>query len=640
MKNYENLKRGVTTALVSAILVSSIPSYGAAPRFKDVPTTYWGYTYIEDMASRGYIKGIGDGSKFAPDGSLNFDAAMSLLARLSNPTSTERANASYAYSALLNELKIDDWAKEGLAVCLYKNIITEQELRNVHKKGQIKKTINKVNTCEYLVKAMGLDDVAKNKQIVSLTYKDVMSMSAMQSKYVSVLIDAGVLDPKGAGDGTFKPNSTLTRAVMAKMMSTADEFIKKNGTTSPTNPTNPDNSKTEIDVVSGKVVNTYSESSKRFLTIENSRGSETTYEIMSSTTIVVDGKQTNYSDLSEGQEIELKLKKDTKNLISVNATSQDEYISGKIKYINTLTSKITIEYTEGKKTLYKEFSIDKNADIYLNGKSVYLNNLNEKDLIDVKIKKGLIYDIESQSKDMEIKGTIKDITPVKDSKDDEYYITILDSKDKSYKFLINRKTDITRNRKSADAEDLKVKDEVYIEAEYDIAKEIEATVDKKDIKGIILGMETKLQEPTKITILNQKTKKEEKYSLGKVAHIKVDRSVATSYDLKAGFSVEIVVEGDEIIEIEADSIGVSATMVGRVLGVNSRKKTLDLEITDFSLDSSKFGEEITVYSEDVVVLDERGNKLDFSHLYKGDIINIIGSYDGSTFIAKTIILLR
>ena len=38
---------------------------------------------------------------------------MSLLARLTNPTTTEKNNASYAYNALLNELKIEDWAKEG-----------------------------------------------------------------------------------------------------------------------------------------------------------------------------------------------------------------------------------------------------------------------------------------------------------------------------------------------------------------------------------------------------------------------------------------------------------------------------------------------------------------------------------------------
>ncbi|HAE91849.1 MAG TPA: hypothetical protein DCG60_04275 [Tissierella sp.] len=632
MKNCKSVKKGVTTVLASAILLSSIPSYGAAPRFKDVPMTYWGYTYIEDMASRGYIKGVGDGSKFAPDGILNFDAAMSLLGRLTNPTATERTNALYAYNSLLTELKIDEWAKEGLAICLYKGIISESQLRDINKKGKIKKTISKIDTCTYLVKAMGLEDTAKNKQIVSLTYKDVMSMSAMQTKYVSVLIDAGVLDSKGTGDGMFRPNSSLTRAVMAKMMSTADEFMKKNSV-------GKEDTKTEIDVVNGKIVKISKESNRRLLTIENSRGSEYTYEVVNNTTINIDGRQTNYSDLVQGQEVELKLKKDTKELISIKAISPDEYISGKIKYINTLTYKMTIEYTEGKKTLYKDFDIDKNADIYLNGKSVYLNNLKEKDLVDVKIKKGTIYNIDSKSKDMEIEGTIKDITPVKGS-DDEYHITILDSKDRSHKFLINRKTDITRNRKSADPEDLKIKDEVYITAEYDIAKEIDATVDKRNIKGIILGLETKLQEPTKITIMNQKTKKEEKYSLGKVSYIKVDRSIATSYDLKAGFYVEIVVEGDEIIEIEADSVGVSATMVGRVLGINSRKKNLDLEITDFSLDSSKFGEEITVYAEDVVVLDERGNKLDFGHLYKGDIINIIGSYDGSTFIAKTIILLK
>ena len=59
-----------------------------------------------------------------------------------------------------------------------------------------------------------------------------MSMSAIQTKYVSVLIDAGVLDPKGTrGDGTFGPNTQLTRSVMAKMMSTAYDYMKGNPTT-------------------------------------------------------------------------------------------------------------------------------------------------------------------------------------------------------------------------------------------------------------------------------------------------------------------------------------------------------------------------------------------------------------------------
>lgn len=642
MKIRVSWKKGVTAILASAILVSSVPSYGAAQRFKDVPTSHWAYTYIESMAKLGYIAGTGDG-KFLPDapkGVLNFDAALTLMARLTNPTSTERTNASYAYNSLLNELKIDNWAKEGLAISLYKNIITEAELRDVHKKGLIRKPISKVDTCEYLVKAMGLEETAKNKQIVSLTYKDTLSMSALQTKYVSALIDAGVLDPKGQGDGTFGPNTQLTRAVMAKMMSTAYNYMQKNPTT-PTTPTTPEPPKQETDTVNSTMIKISDIGQYKFLIVEDTRGGEIAYQIMNNTSITVDGRATTYLQLVEGQEVELTLKKGTKEIISVKATSlEEDILDGKIKYLNTTTSKITVEYTESKKTITREFTIDKNADIYLDGKAAVVKDLREGDLVDLKIKNSVIYDIEAQKKDKKVEGIIKEITPVKDSKDGEYYITVVDSKDNSYKFLINSKTYIYRNNRAAKPEDLKLKDEAYIIAEYDVAKDIDASVVKKNIKGLIVGMETRLQESTKIIILNQETKKEEKYSLGNVVYIRVDKMVANSYDLKAGYYVDIVTEGDEIVEIEADSAGVEATMIGRILSVNTKNRSLVLEITDFSLDGSKYGDEITIYASDVVVLDRNGVKLSFDHLYRGDTINVIGSYDGSTFIAKTILLLR
>lgn len=640
MKISKGWKKGVTTILASAILASTMPSYGAAPRFKDVPTSHWAYTFVEDMASKGYINGVGDGTKFDPEGSLNFDAAMSLLARLTNPTTTERTNASYAYNSLLNELKIDSWAKDGLAIALYKNIITEAQLRDIHKKNLIKKSLSKVDTCEYLVKAMGLEEIAKNKQIVSLTYKDVLKMSALQTKYVSVLIDAGVLDPKGQGDGTFGPNSSLTRSVMAKMMSTAYDYMQGNPTT-PTTPTTPEPPKQETETINSTMIKVSDIGQYKFLIVEDTRGGETAYQIMNNTSITVDGKATTYLGLVEGQEVELSLKKGTKEIISVKATSLEEDISGKIKSLNSTTAKMTIEYTESKKTITRDFTVDKNADIYLDGKAVYLKDLKEGDLVELKIKNGVIYDIEAKSKVKKVEGIIKEITPVKDSKDKEYYITIVDSKNNSYKFLINSKTYLYRNNRSiSSAEDLKIKDEAYIEAEYDIAKEVDANVVIKNIKGFIVGMETRLQEQTKLIILNQETKKEEVYTLGKLVYIRVDKIVSTSYDLKAGFYVEIVTEGDEITEIEANSAGVEATMIGRVLSTNSKNRSLTLEITDFSLDGSKYGEEITIYANDVVVLDRNGTKLSFEHLYRGDTINVIGSYDGSAFIAKTILLLR
>ncbi|CAK7064460.1 S-layer homology domain-containing protein [Tissierella sp.] len=636
MKIRKGWKKGVTTILASAILVSSIPSYGAAPRFKDVPTTHWGYNYIEEMASLGYIKGIGDGTKFDPEGKLNFDAAMSLLARLTNPTTTEKSNASYAYNALLNELKIEDWAKEGLAVALYKNIITESQLRTISKNGQIKKTISKINTCEYLVKAMGLEDTAKNKQIVSLTYKDVMSMSAIQTKYVSVLIDAGVLDPKGQGDGTFGPNTQLTRSVMAKMMSTAYDYMKGNPTT-PTTPTTPETPKNETETLRTVMIKISDVGAYKFLMVEDTNGGEVAYQVMNNTSITVDGKATTYLGLAEGQEVELSIKKGTKELISVKATSLEEEISGKIKYLNSTTSKMTVEYTENKKTVSKDLTVDKNADIYLDGKSAYLKNLKEGDLVELKVKNGVIYDIEAESKEKKVEGIIKEITPVKDSKDKEYNITIVDSKDNTYKFLINSKTYITRNNRVTKPEDLKVKDEAHIIAEYDVATDIEAKVVKKNIKGLIVKMTTVLHQNTELVILNQDTKKEETYILGKDVYIRVDKKITNSLDLRTGFYVEVVTEGDEITEIEADSRGLEATVIGKIDYINSRTGDITLIIEYFDLDGSKYGDEITVYvKSDVVVADRNLRSISFSDLRRGDRINVIGSYDGSSFIANTI----
>ena len=61
--------------------------------------------------------------------------------------------------------------------------------------------------------------------------------------------------------------------------------------------------------------------------------------------------------------------------------------------------------------------------------------------------------------------------------------------------------------------------------------------------------------------------------------------------------------------------------------------------TNIYYDGDYFGEEITVYlGDDAVIVDSRFNELYFDDLLRDDIVNIKGSYDGSTFIANRIIL--
>ncbi|WMM24270.1 S-layer homology domain-containing protein [Tissierella sp. MB52-C2] len=640
MKKNVRLKKGMTTILASALLVSSIPSYGASPRFKDVPATHWAYTYVENMAKLGYISGTGNGV-FSPQASLNFDAAMSLVARLSNPGEAERSKALGSYESLLDELKIESWAREGLAVCLYRDIISESQLRDVSKKGLVKKPIKKADISEYLVKAMGLEEEAQSKLVVALPFKDVLSIEARQAKYVQVLLEAGVYDAKGNGDGTFKPNSYLTRDVMAKMMSTAYDYMGGN-TSTPTTPTNPTTpGSTQTDRVSGEIKILTEVGTEKLVTVTDKVKGNVSYRVLNTSIITVDDRSATYSSLAEGQDVELEVKRGTNEIVSLKAKSMEENISGKIKYINAAGSKMTVEYTEGSKTLSKEFNIDKNADIYLNDKSVHLNELKEGDLVDIKSRNNLIYDIDGESKIKKVEGIIKEITPVKNSKDEEYTITIVDSKDKDkdkvYEFTINNKSYITRNNRTAKVGDLKVKDEAYVEAEYNIVKDIDAEVVRKNIKGQIIEQSTRLHQNIEVTVLNQETKEEERYTLGKEIYIRVDKVVTSPTDLKTGYYIEALVEGDEIIEIEADSKGLESTLLGKIDHINSRNNEIILIIENTDLDDSKYGDEITVrVKKDAIIADKNLKTISFSYLGRGDRILIAGTYDGFYFVADTV----
>ena len=635
MKKNVNLKKGMTTILASALLVSGIPSYGAAPRFKDVPATHWAYTYVENMAKLGYISGTTN-TTFSPQGSLNFDAAMSLVARLSNPSEAERSKALDAYDGLLRELNIESWAKEGLAVCLYRDIMTETQLRDVSKKGLVKKPIKKVDISEYLVKAMGLEDEAQSKLVIALPFKDVLSIEARQAKYVQVLLDAGVYDAKGNGDGTFQPNSYLTRDVMAKMMSTAYDYMEDNGTSiTPTTPETP--STVETNTVSGQIKILTDGGAEKLVTITDTAKGQATYRLANTSTITVDDRSATYASLSEGQDVELELKKDTNQIISLKAKSIEEDLSGTIKSINASGLRMVVEYKEGSKTLSTEFSVDKNAEVYLNNSSGYLKDLKEGDLVDIRSRNNTIYDIEADSKIKKVEGIITEITKVKDSKDGEYDITIVDEKDNVYEFVINDKSYITRNNRTAKAEDLKVKDEAYIEAEYDIVQDIDAEVVKKNIKGQIIEQSTRLHQGIEITVLNQETKKEEKYTLGKDIYIRVDKTVTSPTDLKTGYYIEAVVEGDEIIEIEADSKGLESTLLGRIDYINSRNMEVILIIENTDLDDSKYGDEITVrIKKDAIIADRSLKTISLSYLGRGDRILVAGTYDGFYFVADTV----
>lgn len=632
----KNFKRGITTVLTSALLISSVPSYAAAPRFKDVPAKHWAYSYVENMAKLGYLSGYDDGT-FKPGNNLTFMESMSTLSRLTNPTAAEKNAAKSEYKSLLDQLKVEhEWARDALSIALYKDIVSKDELVNANDKGLLNKNINKITVSVFVARTMGLEEAARSKTVVFLPYKDTELIEASQRKYVDVLLDAGVLDSKGEGDGKFNPKSTLTRQVMATMLSNASDYIKKNPITSV-----PDTSKpVETEIIKSTIKRITDELGRKYLVIEDRAGNESGYLVENTTPITIDGKTTNSFSLAVGQDVELTIKKGTLDLVSVKATSVEEVMDGKVKNINSSTSKMTLEYMDGNKTLTKDFTIDKNAKIYLDDKVAYLSDIKTGDTVKIRTQNSIISDIEAKAKIQKIEGIIKEIVPIKDTKDLEYEITIVDSKDISHKFKIDSKTYIYRNNKTVKVTDLKLKDNAYIISEYGIAQDIDAKVVKREIKGYIVGINNRFNQNTLVTIRNTETNKEENYELTSGAYIRIDNKPASALPSTPGYYVEIVLEGDEIVDIYADSSSLDTSVSGKIDYIDTKNNIIEVTKDNINFENDGFKREATIYVSPTAIVTIKGSvsKFGILDLRKGDKIITAGTYQGANYVADTIIV--
>lgn len=154
------------------------------PYFTDVKYDDWYYDYVVALYEAGLVEGMGDGT-FAPAGELTWGQALKLLLVASGETealAAEGENWADGYVDLAKELGI---------------------IENV----DANKAITRLEFCQTAAKLYGIEAaVATGTNI----------FSDCEDGYVAALVDAGVIN--GMGDGTFAPDSTLTRAQISKIM--------------------------------------------------------------------------------------------------------------------------------------------------------------------------------------------------------------------------------------------------------------------------------------------------------------------------------------------------------------------------------------------------------------------------------------
>lgn len=629
--------KGISLSLLILMLIPTMPSYAAT--YKDVKEKDWAYEYIEKMSKVGYIKGDPDG-RFRPSDNLTYLEVLSFVSRVISVTDAEKQNMRNQYQTLMTLYNVPAWAQDAVMSCLYKGVISQDELKYADSMGAIKtgttKRVNRIDTSVFLAKAMELDKLPVNSQIGQV-YKDLKPEHEKYKPLLYLLIDAKVLSPEGMGNYEFKPNNPVKREQMAKMISMAYDYLQANPQKTPDQPQNPIPN-VGTDIIQGSLYkitnygnNTY------FITIKNKNNKETAYLVDSKTSITLDGKSIPFSNLYEGQDIEITVPKDGNTVNTIKATSVEEKLTGNIKYVYPAANRIVIEYKDNKNTKTAELTVAKDADITLDGKDVSLVALEIKDEVNIISKNNVVSEIEAVSASRDSEGVITKIDKDSKGSDVRYYITIEDSKGNEREFEVDSDADVYRNGKKARIEDLRVQDEVEIELEYSIIVDINAEVVEKDISGQIIIITDELNRRTQITILNRKTNKEEIYTLARDAKITIDKTKSTSFDLRKGFYVDAVVGSDEILEIKANSAASQSLVRGKIKRISNRNKEIDLEVYSSDIPGVSYGDTLYVKtSKDTIVGYGRYYDYDLDYLGRNDEVDIYGYYDGYSFIADEI----
>lgn len=617
--------RKLATMLALMFVFSSTVAYGQT--FKDVSSSHWAKDYIEKVNKVGIVEGDDKGN-FEPEKNIVNVQAVVMVARMMGIDSMKTSQARQTYQSILNQVGVQSWYQNGVAVALTAGIITEEELRGFYTNGN-EKVASRIEIVRYITKAMGLADEAKKTTIFSLPFNDVENLNVEDKQFIAMLVKHGVVG--GDDKGNFNPHSNIKRSEMAKMLAVAYDYMKENLLFNVLPSTKPSPNVKTMEV-QGKITNVQQSGSEFYITIKDRTGNIGVYRTNSDSDVRLNGQKIAYNALIIGQDIDAIIQEDTRTVLALKTEGINEEYKGIVKsVVNIVPESLTIEYYPAINSTRTEritFSIDSNTDIILDGKYAYLRDIKEGDTVTVKVRNSRPVEVNAERKDKEIEGHIKDINL---SSKPSLTVTVENNKDLTYE--IDSKATVYRKNRKVDLKDLKKGDKVELKLEYNIIKDIDATVVKSSVKGVIEAITLSRYPELKVKNTDGDTVT---HSVASDVYIVIGNKKGTINDLKYGDYVKLEIEGSEIIGIDVIDSEQDDIRRGRVEYISKRSGFIEFIEVDRNTGEERL---VTVYVTDkTTYIDEDGRLTTFNYIVVGDYISVMGESDGRVYTANVIIV--
>lgn len=607
------MKKRVLTSIMAIVLVISLSVPAFATTYSDL-TNHWAKTYMEALASSGYITGYSDGT-MKPDKNITYGEALTLFSRLYTFTELQSKliDADYGTVVKENVPTTVSWAYKNIEICLASGILNESELKGI----DLTTTITREQISVYLIRAIQLTSQANALSGVTLTFADSGSISSGAVGSIAELVTIGIV--KGDEKNNFSPKSTVTRAVVATMVYRALDYIKtKSITLSVSAYVGLAQTEGIIRSVSGNsfgicgydgLTRAYTLSSTGKVTVNDSAGTlSSTYLNCKAIVTTKDGAVTN---------------------LSIESASSIDWVQGVVTSISTSTSSGSLTVLKTDSALVTSYTVPTTAKITRSGATAAFTSILKTDLVTMKLVGGIVSEVYAVSGDKTLVGSVSEIkygTTIS--------LSVVDSDGTmySFQFAISGLPAIKRGDATVTIDRIKAGGNLTMTIDDGKVTKIVIEGSSNAISGVVASITTSAGGTA--WVIKDANGTTTSYTLDEDVSAYSGTTEINISKIAVGDSVSIVAYDDVITVVKLVSSASLATKVsGTVLEVNSNTAIITILTADNKLVY------INVKSTASILNVKTGSSLYYTGIVVGSSLVAYGEYaDSRNFTAKSIII--
>ncbi|MDD3766215.1 MAG: S-layer homology domain-containing protein [Eubacteriales bacterium] len=605
-----NCKR-YAAAIVSIAMLFAVVLHAGAATFPDVlPKHSWAAEYIEDMVSRGLIKGYTDGT-FRPDNPISKLEAVILAARILGITKSENEEfvqaALEAYSSELEDYDIN--YKAEVAYLLYWNVLKLSELPSYIGDDVKNTAMRRFEVATLLTKVMGGEKEALESGIIILDYADSDTVPTGAKAYVQYITDKRIM--QGMEDNKFMPMFEVTRAMIVTMMHrmeiSMEPYIEK-----------------------ATVVSSGADS---LVVRKAGENADTEIEVTDDIIINIDGYASSPRHFEKGFVIQLQYHGDQIKMIEGLSKRNQLEKSGVIKNIarNKGITTIVVTPTGSAGETETSYELDEDCEIKVDNKIVTYTSLRQGNYVVMKIKDSKVVSIIAETKESSYVGTITDI----DLSGDTPQITIKKNDGSLATYTLMVDAVVIRNSVVDQIRSLSVGDRVDVAVSAGRIKRISANSIDRTFEGIIEEIVISSTSPSITFKISGQSKK---YAIAPNTTFYVDDQEATIYDMRLGATATISLKSENIDKVKIASTVVPSQLIGIITSVNPVYNVITMDVIDTT--TGKTSSQTVVAKSNVKIIDNTNTRVStVKGIEPGRSVIVLGALDSyGTYAANTIII--